>query len=60
LQFALVGLGTILSVYIAYRIAKANFSGEKVFISTVSVACLILIMALLNVYLFTLPMGHRM
>lgn len=60
LQFILVGLGTFLSIYTAYRIARSNFEGEKVIKSSVPVAGLIMILSFVNVYLFTLPMGHRM
>jgi len=60
LQFMLIGLGTVLSAYTAYRIAKYNFSGEKVPASVAPFICLIIILALVNIYLFNQPMEHRM
>lgn len=60
LQFILVGLGTLFSVYTAYRIAKSNFQEEKAFKSSAPVIILIIVLTIANLYLFTLPMGHRM
>jgi len=60
MQFALVGIGTLLSLYTAYRVAKSNFQGDIVLKASIPVIGFIVILALVNVYLFTLPMGYRM
>ncbi|MDD3893904.1 MAG: 4Fe-4S binding protein [Syntrophomonadaceae bacterium] len=60
LQFSLIGLGALLSLYTAYRVAKSNFTVGKVVSSLVPVACFILLLTFINLYLFTLPMAHRM
>jgi len=60
LQFGLVGAGLLLSLYTVYRIAAANFPERvKVGWSLVSFGGLLLLLAALNVYLFTLPMSMR-
>jgi hypothetical protein len=59
LQFALVGLGTLISLYTAYRISRSNNS-NKAISSLIPVAVLILVLTIVNLYLFTLPMAHRM
>jgi len=60
LQFSLIGLGALLSLYTAYRVAKSNYTVGKVMGSIVPVAGLILLLTFINLYLFTLPMAHRM
>lgn len=60
LQFALLGLGTLASIYTAYRIAKANYEENEVIGSVIPFAILILALVAFNVYLFLLPMAHRM
>jgi ferredoxin len=60
LQFSLLGLGTLASIYTAYRIAKTNYKGNLVLSSTLPFALLILIFVAFNTYLFLLPMSHRM
>ncbi len=61
MQFILIALGTIGSGYAAYRIAKHNFGGEgKTAGSFVPYGVLIVVLAAINVYLFTLPMSMRM
>ncbi len=61
LQFLLIGLGTLASIYAAYRIAKNNFAGEgKTGSSLLPYAVLTIILGAINVYLFILPMAMRM
>lgn len=59
LQFALVGLGALISIYTAFRISRSNNS-NKAISSLIPVAVLILVLTIVNLYLFTLPMAHRM
>lgn len=60
LQYTLLGLGTLASIYTAYRIAKANYKENEVIGSLIPYAILILGLVAFNVYLFLLPMAHRM
>ena len=60
LQFGLIALGFIGSLYTAYRIAKTNHSGGNVWGTFVPYAALIVILGVMNVYLFVLPMAMRM
>jgi hypothetical protein len=60
LQFGLIGLGFLGSLYTAYRIAKAAHSKEKVWGTFVPYAVLMIILGVINVYLFVLPMAMRM
>ncbi|AEG58785.1 4Fe-4S binding protein [Desulforamulus ruminis] len=60
LQFTLLSLGTLASVYTAYRIAKTSYTGNRVMGSFIPFALLVLLLAALNIYLFLLPMTHRM
>ncbi|MHB8172014.1 MAG: 4Fe-4S binding protein [Thermincolia bacterium] len=59
LEFVLLGLGAIGSLYGAYRIAKFN-DGVKYIRSFLPMAILIVVFTLVNVYLFLLPMAMRM
>ncbi len=59
LEFVLLGLGAIGSLYGAYRIAKFN-AGVKYIRSFLPMAVLIIVLTLVNVYLFLLPMAMRM
>jgi hypothetical protein len=60
LQFGLLGLGFIGSLYIVYRIAKSNHQGKLVWATFTPYAVLMVFLVLLNVILFTLPMSMRM
>jgi hypothetical protein len=60
LQFGLLGLGFIGSLYIVYRIAKANHKGSFVWATFTPYAVLMVFLVILNVILFTLPMSMRM
>ncbi|MCL5781624.1 MAG: 4Fe-4S binding protein [Firmicutes bacterium] len=60
LQYLLLVLGTLASIYTAYRIAKANYKENQIMGSVIPFAILILALVAFNVYLFLLPMAHRM
>lgn len=61
LQFALIALGTLGSIFTAYKIAQSNFKSEgKMISSLVPFAVLSVVLAAANIYLFTLPMAMRM
>ena len=60
LQFSLIALGLIGSLYTAYRIAKTNNANGKVWATFIPYAALIVILTAINVVLFTLPMAMRM
>ncbi len=59
LQFSLLGLGALASVYTAYRIARANWKENQATSSFIPFAILILLLFGINIYLFLLPMAHR-
>jgi hypothetical protein len=60
LQFGLIGLGFIASLYIVYRIAKSNHQGKLVWATFAPYAVLMVFLGVLNIILFTLPMAMRM
>jgi hypothetical protein len=60
LQYGLIALGLIGSLYTAYNIAKKNHAQEKVCGTFVPYVALIVILTVMNVYLFMLPMAMRM
>lgn len=60
IQHTLLVLGTLASIYTAYRIAKANYKKEQVRGSFIPFTILILVFLAINVYLFMLPMAMRM
>jgi hypothetical protein len=60
LQFGLIGLGLIGSLYTAYRIARASYAPEKLWGTFVPFAVLMVILGVINFYLFVLPMAMRM
>ena len=60
LQFTLLGLGGLASIYTAYRIARTNYGAGKGANSYWPYVTLFVIFVLFNVYLFLLPMAHRM
>ena len=60
LQFSLIGLGLMASLFTAYKINKNNLGSDKSFASFAPYAVLLIILAAINVYLFTLPMSMRM
>jgi ferredoxin len=60
LQFGLVGLGLLGSLYIVYRTAKACVAGNLVWPTFTPYAVLMVGLGVLNIVLFTLPMSMRM
>lgn len=61
MQFALIVLGLIASVFTVYKISSYNFSDKKEMgASFAPFAALLVVLAGLNLYLFTLPMSMRM
>jgi hypothetical protein len=60
LQYGLIALGFIGSLYIAYRVARAIHINGRVWGTFVPFAALMIILAVMNVYLFMLPMAMRM
>ena len=60
LQFGLLALGFIGSLYVAYRIAKLTSVNGKVWGTFIPYAVLIVVLTIMNVILFTLPMAMRM
>jgi hypothetical protein len=60
LQFGLIALGFAGSLYIAYRIARANYPAEKVWGTFIPYAALMVVLGVLNIWLFVLPMAMRM
>lgn len=60
LQYALVALGVLGSLYTAYRIAKSNYGAGKTWPAFAPYAALVAVLGLINVYLFILPMAMRM
>jgi hypothetical protein len=60
LQFGLIALGFIGSLYIVYHLAKSNHTGNVVWKTFAPYAVLMVFLGVLNVYLFMLPMAHRM
>lgn len=60
LQFALLGLGGLGSAYTAYRIAKSSVDVPGGTKSSVPFMILTAIFVAFNIYLFLLPMAHRM
>ncbi len=60
MKYTLLALGALASIYTAYRIAKASYKENQVIGSVIPYAILILALTAFNVYLFLLPMAHRM
>lgn len=59
LQYILVALGILGSMYAVYRIARKNFP-NKIWASSMPYWVLILILGIINIIMFSLPMAHRM
>lgn len=59
LQYALVILGIIGSMYAVYRIARKNFP-EKIWATSLPYGVVILLLGVINLVLFSLPMSMRM
>ncbi len=60
LQFGLLALGFVGSLYTAYRIAANNHADSQKWGTFVPYAVLIVVLTVMNVYLFMLPMAMRM
>lgn len=60
LQYGLIALGFLGSLYTAYRIAKSNHPDGKAWITLVPYAVLVVVLTVMNIYLFMLPMAMRM
>ena len=60
LQFGLIVLGFAGSLYVAYRIAHENYAQEKVWVTFAPYAALMVVLGILNLWLFVLPMAMRM
>jgi hypothetical protein len=60
LQFGLLALGFVGSLYVAYRITKMNTTTGNVWGTFVPYAVLMVVLTVMNVVLFTLPMAMRM
>lgn len=59
LQFGLIALGFIGSLFAAYRISHANYP-NKLWSTFASYAVLMVIFTAINIWLFVLPMAMRM
>ncbi|HYF77059.1 MAG TPA: 4Fe-4S binding protein [Symbiobacteriaceae bacterium] len=59
LQFIVLGLGIGGSIFTAYKIAKRNQTGESSFKAFLPHLLVLILFGLVNIYLFTLPMTHR-
>ncbi len=60
MQFGLIGLGFLGSLYIVYRVAQSNHQGDVILATFKPYAILMAGLAILNLVLFTLPMAMRM
>ena len=60
LQFIIIGIGTIGSIYTAYRIAKSSQTENTILGTTAVYTFLMILLAILNIILFSLPMAMRM
>jgi len=60
LQFIIIGIGALGSIYTVYRLAKSSQTKDKVSGTTVIYAILIILLAVINILLFSLPMAMRM
>ncbi|HEX2909438.1 MAG TPA: hypothetical protein VH186_01425 [Chloroflexia bacterium] len=60
LQYILIGLGVIGSLYAVFRIAKNHYGQGRTWTTFVPYALLIAVFGAINVWLFILPMAMRM
>jgi hypothetical protein len=58
-QFILIGIGTIGSIYTVYKISKNNYESKKLN-TTIVYSILLILLAIVNIMLFSLPMAMRM
>ncbi|WP_271813756.1 4Fe-4S binding protein [Clostridium beijerinckii] len=59
LQFILIAIGTLGSIYTVYKISKNNYEAKKVS-TTIVYTVLLILLAVVNIMLFSLPMAMRM
>jgi ferredoxin len=60
LQYSMIALGVIGSLYTAYRIARSQYGAGKTWAAFAPYVLLIAILGVMNVFLFILPMAMRM
>jgi len=60
LQYIIIVIGALGSIYTAYRIAKSSQTKEKLLGTTIVYTVLMIILAAANILLFSLPMAMRM
>lgn len=60
LQYGLIALGVIGSLYTAYRIAYSNYGQGRTWGAFAPYAVLVLLLGVVNIWLFILPMAMRM
>ncbi|MFT8350616.1 4Fe-4S binding protein [Clostridium saccharoperbutylacetonicum] len=58
-QFLLIGIGTLGSIYTVYKISQNNYE-SKVLSTTIVYSVLLILLAVVNIMLFSLPMAMRM
>lgn len=58
-QFILIGIGTLGSIYTVYKISKNNYESKKLS-TTIVYSILLILLAIVNIMLFSLPMAMRM
>ena len=58
-QFILIAIGTLGSIYTVYKISKNNYEA-KAFSTTIVYSALLILLAVVNIMLFSLPMAMRM
>ncbi|OOM10568.1 4Fe-4S binding protein [Clostridium saccharobutylicum] len=59
LQFILIAIGTLGSIYTVYKISKNNYESKTVS-TTIVYTVLLILLAVVNIMLFSLPMAMRM
>jgi hypothetical protein len=60
MQYGLIALGFVASLYTAYRVAANTHTGSQKWKTFAPYAVLIVALTIMNVYLFMLPMAMRM
>jgi hypothetical protein len=61
MQYALIALGVLGSLYAAYRIARSNFAAsQRTWPTFAPYAAVVAVLGIINVVLFVLPMAMRM
>ncbi len=60
LQFGLIALGFVGSMYTVYRITRSNYSSDKTWRTLIPYGALMVLLTFINIWLFILPMAMRM